>query len=145
MRPGVFRKELLVMSKKTTTTTFNNNEQGWNANTELSVNLKTMLRTDRTMQTGRDYLGVLRRDAEGEIDDYLFRDPHFTFIEALPWTQKRNPCVYRGRLITVTRRDDGSLRLNFKPLRLNDGFTVDGYALEVAGEIREALKGLVGE
>ena len=115
------------------------------SNTELSVNLKTMLRTDRAMQTGRDYLGVLRRDSNSEIDDYLFRDPHYTFIEALPWTLKRNPCVYRGRLITVTRRDDGSLRLNFKPLRLNDGFTVDGYALEVAGEIREALKGLVGE
>ena len=142
---GGIPERTLVMSKKTTTATFNNNEQGWNANTELSVNLKTKLRTDRTMQTGRDYLGVLRRDAEGEIDDYLFRDPHFTFIEALPWTLKRNPCVYRGRLITVTRRDDGSLRLNFKPLRLNDGFTVDGYALEVAGEIREALKGLVGE
>ena len=91
------------------------------------------------------YLGVLRRDADGDVDDYLYRDPHYTFVEALPWTMKRNPCVFRGRLITVTRRDDGSLRLNFKPLRLNDGFTVDGYALEVAGEIREALKGLVGE
>ena len=66
-----------------------------------------------------------------------------TFVEALPWTMKRNPCVFRGRLISVTRRDDGSLRPNFKPLRLNDGFTVDGYALEVANEIREALSGLV--
>ena len=58
---------------------------------------------------------------------------------------KRNPCVFRGRLITVTRRDDGSLRPNFKPLHVDKDFTVDGYALEVAGEIREALKGLVGE
>ena len=142
---GGIPERTLVMSKKTTTATFNNNEQGWNANTELGVNLKTMLRTDRAMRTGKDYLGVLRRDADGDVDDYLYRDPHYTFVEALPWTTKRNPCVFRGRLISVTRRDDGSLRLNFKPLRLNDGFTVDGYALEVAGEIREALKGLVGE
>ena len=63
MRPGVFRKELLVMSKKTTTTTFNNNVEGWNHNTELSVNLKTMLRTDRTMQTGRDYLASTVADS----------------------------------------------------------------------------------
>ena len=145
MRPGVFRKELLVMSKKTTTAAFINNLEGWNRNTELSVNLKTMLRTDRTMRVGKDYLGVLRRDADGTVDDYLFRDPHYTFVEALPWTMKRNPCVYRGRLITITRRDDGSLRLNFRPLRTDNGFSVDGYALEVANELRQALKGLVEE
>ena len=119
------------------------NLEGWNRNTELGVNLKTMLRTDRAMQTGRDYLGVLRRDADGDVDDYLYRDPHYTFVEALPRTMKRNPCVFRGRLISVTRRDDGSLRPNFKPLHVDKDFTVDGYALEVANEIREALKGLV--
>ena len=46
-------------------------------------------------------------------------------------------------LLRVAGADVGGAAL--KPLRLNDGFTVDGYALEVAGEIREALKGLVGE
>ena len=120
-------------------------EPGWNANTELGVNLKTMLRTDRAMRTGKDYLGVLRRDADGDVDDYLYRDPHYTFVEALPWLTKRNPCVFRGRLITVTRRDDGSLRPNFRPLHIDKGFAVDGYALEVAGELRRALKGLVEE
>ena len=131
------------MSKKTTTATFTDNEQGWNRNTELSVNLKTVLCTDRTMQSGKDYLGLLRRDSEGEIDDFLFRDPHYTFVETLPWTMKRNPRVFVGRLITVTRRDDGTLRLNFRPLHLGADFTVDGYALAVCDELRRALKGLV--
>ena len=30
---------------------------------------------------------------------------------------KRNPRVFNGEYITVTRRDDGSLRPNFKPIK----------------------------
>ena len=142
---GGIPERSLVMSKKTTTTTFNNNEKGWTPNTELGVDLKTVLRTDRTMQAGKDYPGVLRRDAEGDIDDYLYRDPHYTFVETLPWTSKRNPCLFRGKHISITRQDDGTLRPNFRPMKVDEHFTVDGYAFEVASEIRQALKGLVGK
>ena len=121
------------------------NHYGWNPNTELGVDLKTVLRTDRTMQAGKDYPGVLRRDAEGDIDDYLYRDPHYTFVETLPWTSKRNPCLFRGKHISITRQDDGTLRPNFRPMKVDEHFTVDGYAFEVASEIRQALKGLVGK
>ena len=117
--------------------------QGWHRNTDLAVDLKTILRSDRTMRIGKEYPGVLRRDSDADIDEFRCRDPHYTFVEALPWTMKRNPCVFRGRLISVTRRDDGSLRPNFKPLHVDKDFTVDGYALEVANELREALSGLV--
>ena len=62
------------------------------------------------MKTGKDYQGVLRRDVECE--EFLY-DEHFTFVETLPWSMKRNPRVYNGRYISVTRQDNGNLRPNF--------------------------------
>ena len=127
---------------------FNANEtadmQGWNPNTELGCELKTMLHSDRRMQTGKDYQGVLRRDSDAEVDEFLCRDAHFTFVETVPQApQKRNPRVYDGDFITVTRRADGSYHPNFKPLKRGAGFSVDAYAIRVCNELRLALKGLI--
>lgn len=120
-------------------------KHGWHKNTDLAVNLKTVLHSDTSMRTGRDYQGVLRRDCDAEIEDFRCRDAHYTFTETLPWTTRRNPRVYRGRFITVTRRQDGSLRLNFRPVAMGSGFSVERYAFGVYREIRQALVGLVGE
>ena len=117
--------------------------QGWNTNTHLSVNLKTKLRGSRAMKTGKDYLGVLRRDVEC---DEFFYDEHFTFTETLPWSMKRNPRVFNGKYISITRKDDGSLRPNFKPIpKVAPGFSVERYASGVANELLWALEGLVEE
>ena len=119
--------------------------QSWNTNTELSVNLKTILRSDARMETDKEYWGVLRRDSEREVDEFLYHDPHFTFTEvALASSSgRRNVHLYEGQHITCTKRLNGTLRLNFKNLKLNAGFNIDRYAFEVANEIREALSGLV--
>ena len=114
------------MSKQSKT-----NLTGWHRNTDLGCDLKTILRSDRRMKVKKDYQGVLRLDDEGTIDEYLSRDPHYTFVETLPWSMKRNPRVYNGKFISITRRDDGSLRLNFKPLKTGEGFCLDRYALGV--------------
>ena len=116
-------------NKKTKTT----NQKGWNINTDLCVDLKTFLRTDRTTQLGKDYAGVLTRDGED----------HYSFVETMPWTNKRNPYVFKGKYITITRRDDGSLSPNFRPLRMGVGFNVNHYAFEVYRELRKGLDGLV--
>ena len=106
----------------------------WNRTTELCVDVKTILRSDCTSQIGKDYPGVLKRDSED----------HYTFVETLPSSNgKRNPHVFKGRYITVTRNDDGSLRPNFKPIRVNESFCVEQYAEGVSGEIIRALEGLV--
>ena len=110
-------------------------------NTDYGCNVKTILRNDRRMRTGKDYLGVLRRDTEAEVDEFLSRDPHYTFVETDPWTSKRNPRLFRGRYITITRRDDGTLRLNFRPMPV--GVKVDNYAFKVYLELRKALIGLI--
>ena len=140
-----FPERTSVMSKKITTTTppteKYNKEQGWNKNTELCVNLKTLLRSDKRMKVGKDYQGVLRRDVECEEFNY---DDHFTFVETLPPTaDKRNPHVYEGDYITITRRDDGSYRPNFKPMKVDKDFTVAKYATGVANELLWALEGLI--
>ncbi len=121
----------------------NSNLKGWHRNTDLSVNLKTILHSDRKMKPCKDYQGVLRLDAEGTVEEFLSRDAHYTFVETLPWTSKRNPRVFAGKYITITRRDDGSLRPNFKPLKVTKGFSVERYTFNVYLELHKALKGLV--
>ena len=119
-------------------------EYGWHPNTELSVDLKTLLRKDVRMVTGKEYQGVLRRDSEAEIEEFRCHDPHYTFVETVPQKDgKRNPHVFDGQYITVTRRGDGSLRLNFKELKTGPDFCLEHYALGVYNEICMALSGLV--
>ena len=127
-----------IHSKKT-------NLNGWHTNTDLGCDVKTILRSDRKMKVGKDYQGVLRLDEEAEVDEFLSRDPHYTFIETLPWSMKRNPKVFNGKYISVTRQDDGSLRLNFKPMpKLGANLSFERYTFGVYLELHQALKGLVG-
>ena len=159
MRPGVFRTCLIMAkidSKSKKAGSRHSNEprlvgsivrevlQGWNSNTALCVDVKTLLRSDLIMKDGKEYKGVMRRDVD--VDEFRC-DEHFTFVETLPQMQgKRNPHVFCGKYITVTRRDDGTLRPNFKPLP-NDGrtFNLERYALGVYNELLWALGGLVEE
>ena len=116
-------------------------EQVWNPNTHLSVDLKTLLRSDSKMKAGKEYQGILRRDVDA--DEFRY-DEHFTFVETVPQTAgKRNPHLFVGEYITITRKDDGSLRPNFKPMKVDRDFSVDKYAAGVANELLWALEGLV--
>lgn len=120
--------------------------RGWHRNTDLCVDLKTILRSDRTMKIGKEYHGVLRRDSDAEVEEFRAHDPHYTFVETeRPTAGKRNPHLFRGQYITVTRRDDGTLRLNFRPLPDEPGFYLERYALGVYNEICMALAGLIEE
>lgn len=131
-------EEKNIHSKKT-------NLNGWHTNTDLGCDIKTILHSDRKMKVGKDYQGVLKLDQEGTIDEFLSRDPHYTFVETLPWSMKRNPRVFNGKYISITRQDNGTLRLNFKPLKVDDGFSVERYAFGVYRELHQALNGLVGK
>ena len=131
-------EEKNIHSKKT-------NLNGWHTNTDLGCDIKTILHSDRKMKAGRGYQGVLRLDEEAEVDEFLSRDPHYTFIETLPWSMKRNPKVFNGQYISITRQDNGTYRLNFKPLKVDDGFSVERYISGVDLELHKALEGLVGK
>jgi len=123
---------------------YKNNEKVWNRNTHICVDLKTILRNDACMKAGKGYLGVLRRD---EICEEFRCEEHFTFREETlaPAFCKRNPRVFEGKYITITRRDDGSYRPNFRPIPRGEGFSLERYALGVYNEICMALGGLVEE
>ena len=111
-------------------------EQVWNRNTDLCMDVKTILRSDRVTMVGKSYPGVLTRDT----------DDHYTFTETVQaCVEKRNPQVYRGKHITVTRKDDGTYSPNFRPVKVGAGFNVGRYAAGVANELLWALEGLVGE
>jgi hypothetical protein len=109
-------------------------EQVWNRNTDLCMDVKTILRSDRVTMVGKSYPGVLTRDT----------DDHYTFTETVQaCVEKRNPQVYRGKHITVTRKDDGTYSPNFRPVKVGAGFNVGRYAAGVANELLWALEGLV--
>ena len=50
-----------------------------NCNTDLCVDVKTLLRSDRRTRLGKNYTGVLTRDAE----------EHYTFVERQPSTGRQ--------------------------------------------------------
>ena len=109
--------------------------------TEFGVDLKLMTRETGRLKPGRDYQGVLRRDVYCE--EFRF-DEHFTFVETLPVTAvKRNPHVFVGEFLTITRRDDGTLRPNLKQIKDWENFNVEKYAIGVSNELLWGLSGLV--
>lgn len=114
-------------------------------NTELNINLKTKLQNDVLMKLGKEYTGLLRRDIPSE--DFGFEDSHYTFIETIPSSaSKRNPHIFEGRYLTVTKRVDGKLRPNFKPMpKIDKNFNLEQYALGVFNELCMGLGGLVEE
>ena len=129
--------------KQTIIITENPEQQGWNKNTELCMDVTTFLRSDSRMKAGKDYHGVLRRHVICEDFNY---NEEMTFVETVSQKRvKRNPQVYVGETITVTRRDDGSYSPNFRPIHTGPGFNVTQYATDVANELLWALGGLVEE
>lgn len=110
--------------------------RGFYPNTEPCVDLKLMTCKPGRMEVGDLLGGVITRDGE----------EHYTFRETQPSTAgKRNQQVFYGKFITITRRDDGTLRPNFKPLKMEKGFSASSYATGVANELLWALTSLLGK
>ena len=110
----------------------------------MGCDIKTILHSDRKMKAGKSYQGVLKLDQEGTIDEFLSRDPHYTFVEALPWSMKRNPRVFDGKYISITRQDNGALRLNFKAMpKLDTNLSFERYTFGVYLELHKGLKCLI--
>ena len=108
----------------------------FNCNTELCVDIKTILRTDRRTKMGKVYVGFLTND----------REDHYVFQEKMRYThEKRNPHIFRGKYITVTQGADGTLRPYFRPMKVDGNFSLERYALGVYNELCVALGGLVEE
>ena len=106
---------------------------GWFRNTELCSDINTYLCFDRIAKIGKVYKGLLRRDS----------DEHFSFFECSPSANAiiRNPHVFEGKYINVTRRlMDGHIRFNFKEVDFGVGFSPLSFAIGVMTEILKAFK-----
>ena len=106
---------------------------GWFRNTELCSDIKTYLCFDRIAKIGKVYKGLLRRDS----------DDHFSFFECRPSANAiiRNPHVFEGKYINVTRRlMDGHIRFNFKEVDFGGRFNPMSFAIGVMKEIIMAFK-----
>ena len=111
-------------------------------NTELCIDLKTKLQNDVLMKPGKDYPGILKREIPSE--EFGFDDNRYSFIETVPKiVEKRNPRVFKGEFITITRQDNGTYRPNFRPMKVDADFSVEKYAAGVANELLWALEGLI--
>lgn len=109
----------------------------------LCVDLQINLLDDNLVMPRKKYLGILRSKlpTEGNINgDQL----EFTEVEAPLTSYRRNLHIFEGNYVTITLRPDGSLRLNFRKAEL-DGINIDTFCLEVANEIRQALKSVIGK
>lgn len=108
---------------------------GWFRNTELCSDIKTYLCFDRIAKIGKVYKGLLRRDS----------DDHFSFLECRRSASAnaiiRNPHVFEGKYINVTRRmKDGHIRFNFKEVDFGGKFNPMSFAIGVMKEIIMAFK-----
>ena len=108
---------------------------GWFRNTELCSDIKTFLCFDRIAKIGKVYKGLLRRDS----------DDHFSFLECRRSANAnaiiRNPHVFEGKYINVTRRmKDGHIRFNFKEVDFGGRFNPMSFAIGVMKEIIMAFK-----
>ena len=105
---------------------------GWFRNTDLCSDIKTYLFFDRIAKIGKVYKGLLRRDS----------DEHFSFFECRPSANAiiRNPHVFEGKYINVTRRmKDGHIRFNFKEVDFGGRFNPMSFAIGVMKEIIKCL------
>ena len=104
-------------------------------NTELCIDLKTILTSDRRAKMRKDYPGVLTRDGR----------EHFTFLENAPERKnRRHPHVYQGYCINVNRKDDGTLYPTFRHPEYTKHYAFKDFCRE-AGEELLMVAGLVEE
>ena len=108
----------------------------------LCVDLQTLLQADNLPTPGKQYLGLLmcKLPSEGNENGDMYE---FKEVETTMKTCRRNVHLFTGKYVTITLRSNGSPRLNLRNLEL-DNIDVDSFCLELMNEIRQALKGLVG-
>ena len=58
-----------------------------------------------------------------------------SFIAKLTCSTTPAPPTFFVKHITITRKDDGTYRLNFKPLKMDADYSVDVFAIEVCEDI----------
>ena len=122
-------------------------------NTELCVDLKTILLNDPVMKMNMAYPGTLVKDGEEHflftsdawmqkaVDKVLSEENIVGWDDAVTSKpEKRNEHIFKGKYINMTVRDDGTPRLNFREVNWTAGFNIFSYAMGVMDEVTKALR-----
>ena len=98
-------------------------------NTNLCVDLKTVMQKDALLVEGHCYNGILCRDSEN----------HFRFEEAIrKGHAPLNPKIFDGKRISMVRKSNGKYQIHMKAM--GEKLDREKFALEIYGEVVSALK-----
>lgn len=98
-------------------------------NTNLCVDLKTVMQKDALLVEGQCYNGILTRDS----------DTHYRFEETVRKGRRpRNPKLFDGKFISMVHLQNGRYQCHFKSMPR--GFNHKKFAFGVFTEITAALK-----
>lgn len=99
-------------------------------NTNLCVDLKTVLQNDAQVAEGKCYNGTLSRTD----------DEHYLFEESVTTSrQRRNPKVFDGQYLSMVHKPDGQYQYHFKSMPDLTRIDRDTLALGIYKEVVTAL------
>jgi hypothetical protein len=70
-------------------------------------------------------------------------EDHFLFYEAEAQKERRNPRLWSGKMLNISQKPDGSLSVNFKPIRLDDISNTNLLVAQIHFDLLQAQKDLL--
>ena len=98
----------------------------------LCVDLKAMTQ-DTHFRAQESRTGILTMQDED----------NFIFYEAQPTQGRRNPRIWSGKTLNISQKTDGSLSVNFKPIRLDDISNTNLLVAQIHFDLLQAKKDLL--
>lgn len=100
-------------------------------NTNLSVDLKTVMQQDVLLAEGHTYRGCLTRNGE---DHYLFEE-----AVRLDRHGKRNPKLFDGEYISLVHMQNGRYQVHMRTIDASSGIDRNKLAFRVYSELLNAF------
>jgi len=102
-------------------------------NTNLCIDLKTIMQEDAQLAEGQTYRGVLTRDS----------DDHFLFEEEAKTTghrDKRNPKLFDGKFCSLVHMQNGRYQIHMKTIDASGALDRKDLAFKVYTELLNAFE-----
>lgn len=100
-------------------------------NTNLCIDLKTIMQEDTLLTPGQCYRGVLSRTAD---DLYLFEES-----VSSPHHGRRNPKLYDGHYVSLVHMQNGKYQVHMRTIDATSSLNHRALARSVYSELLQAL------
>lgn len=101
-------------------------------NTNLCIDLKTIMQEDAILNEGQTYRGVLTRDS---YDHYLFEEE----AKSSRSSCKRNPKLFDGNYCSLVHMQNGRYQIHMKTINASGSFDRRDLAFKVYSELLTAF------